>query len=117
MFTRPSRWLSYTDRDEDFFPKVLPSASSSTTQYSSDVESLNALLPSYFSAVESDIGSICFRRIFQSGLLTVNDLVSEEVAATPPLKLSHFASAWTDKISPYNKCVHRLRGYEMASVQ
>jgi len=100
------------DRDEDYVPKVYPPASLPESEAAAQ---LARLLPDYFASVPSDIGSACFGKGYHTGLLDLADEVSPEVAATQPLEL-----AWIGKQSPPGnsvKCMHRMTGFEYASVQ
>ncbi|GAA5847363.1 hypothetical protein JCM9279_000256 [Rhodotorula babjevae] len=111
LHTNPSRWLAHMDRDEDFLPKVYPPASLPGPQAAAR---LAQLLPDHFASLPSDIGSACFGKGYHSGLMNLKDEVPPEVAETQPLEL-----AWIHELSPPGasvKCMHRVKGYEVASV-
>ncbi|BGP51786.1 hypothetical protein JCM10450v2_007742 [Rhodotorula kratochvilovae] len=82
----PTRWLAHLDRDEDFIPKKLPSASLSARDAAAEIATL---IPDHFASLPADLGSACFGKGYHSNLLDVSPLVPEKVARTPPLELAY----------------------------
>ncbi|SCZ89860.1 BZ3500_MvSof-1268-A1-R1_Chr1-3g01622 [Microbotryum saponariae] len=104
----PTRWLGYLDRDEDFFPKILPPTMSAATRQRLRPEEtmLRTLLPDYFANVAADIGSVCLEKAYHGHKLDLDDVVPPKVASTAFPELG-YAAAW---IPPElsHKCMHRL---------
>ncbi|GAA5942333.1 hypothetical protein JCM3775_003226 [Rhodotorula graminis] len=112
LHTSPSRWLAFIDRDEDFVPKVYPSAALSDDEAAAQ---LARLLPDYFSTVPEAVGSTCFGKGYHGALIkSVAKRVPAEVAKTQPLEL-----AWIQKLGPPTtsiKCMHRTKAFIHATV-
>ncbi|SGY17702.1 BQ5605_C015g07865 [Microbotryum silenes-dioicae] len=112
----PTRWLGYLDRDEDFFPKILPPTMSAATgqRLRPEETMLRTLLPDYFANVAADIGSVCLEKAYHGHKLDLDDVVPLKVASTAFPELG-YAGAWMP-LGQNHKCMHRVNGYESASV-
>ncbi|KDE08570.1 hypothetical protein MVLG_01345 [Microbotryum lychnidis-dioicae p1A1 Lamole] len=112
----PTRWLGYLDRDEDFFPKILPPTMSAATgqRLRPEETMLRTLLPDYFANFPADIGSVCLEKAYHGHKLDLDDVVPLKVASTAFPELG-YAGAWMP-LGQNHKCMHRVNGYESASV-
>lgn len=108
----PTRWLAHLDRDEDFMPKVFPSAASPAAD---SLAQLSGTIPEHFASLPDDLGTACYGKSYHTGLVDVPAQVSPKVAETQPLELAYYDQV--SEPSPSVKCMHRINAYEVASVQ
>ncbi|GAA5929660.1 hypothetical protein JCM3775_006512 [Rhodotorula graminis] len=107
----PTRWLAHLDRDEDFMPKVFPSAALAAAD---SLAQLSSTLPEHFASLPDDLGTACYGKSYHAGLVDVSSHVSPKVAHTQPLELAYYDQV--SEPSPSVKCMHRINAYEVASV-
>jgi hypothetical protein len=118
LHERPTQYLAYIDRDEFIYPSYLLTPRPSWTPLTLHLSQLplNSFMSAYFSTMEPDTGSACFRRELQTGPpISLLDLVSETVGSTEPTQLAWLSHLGKPASEP--KCVHAISGCDVGAVQ